>query len=172
MRIRGQTCLRPCLNFLARVAVAENDLPRAAPLLDREIVVFGDYKPDGMPVKILLQVYAQQGRNDEAQALWKKAWEARLIEPSNPTPANRSTGVALRPTFDWSDCGVIEKYELYLWKTGEQAPSAPVAVNLRASEFRPGAALKRDTVYFWRVAAIGIDDMKHGETWFFRTGEQ
>jgi pentatricopeptide repeat protein len=117
----------------------------------------------------LAKVYRKTGRTEEAKEVWRRAMENKVAAPVEPQPVNRDPAVPVTAGFDWEDCRGAERYELYLWKTGEQTPDRPVARGLKRSEYRPKRALRYDTVYFWKVKAIGQFDEESSELWFFRT---
>jgi len=89
--------------------------------------------------------------------------------PSNPIPANGSTGISIDTDLDW-DCsdpdGHTLTYDVYFGPTN---PPPKVASNISTSDFSPGT-LEYFTYYYWRI--IAWDDHDHqtsGPLWRFRT---
>lgn len=89
--------------------------------------------------------------------------------PSNPTPANGSTGLPITTDLDWTCSdpdGDPLTYDVYF---GTSNPPPKVASNISTSDYDPGN-LQYYTFYYWRIVAW--DDHAHstsGPVWRFRT---
>lgn len=85
--------------------------------------------------------------------------------PSNPSPNNLETDVALDITLSWMIADYALSYDVYL------APSGSALVKLgttSSSSFSP-SDLQLDTLYDWQVVAINDEGMTTGPLWSFTT---
>jgi len=92
--------------------------------------------------------------------------------PSNPIPADNTSGQPLNPLLMWSggdpDAGNTVTYNLYL-EANESYPDVLVYSGPNTT-FDPGI-LDPNTDYFWRVVATDQDGAtNYGLVWSFRTG--
>lgn len=160
---------RACLRFVAHLMFEQNRPEQGAALLDRYFRAFQlDLHSD--IVTALCRYHESTGHPQKAAAV-RAAAEAWTVEtPADPVPANRASNVRADLAFQWAACRAAERYEVYLWKTGEQTPAAPAA-RVKANRWQPRTALRPDTVYFWRVKAVGRGRSEQSELWFFRTAK-
>jgi hypothetical protein len=158
----------PCLEFLTRKAYRDRNRDEMFAWL-QHLVAALDYDPESEPAQFLFRSYLREGRRDEARTLRQKALARLVGEPRPLNPANRASRVPRDTEFAWSgESGADVAYEVYLWRTGEQTPRKPAA-EVETTTWRPPKPLGPDTVYFWRVKAVGRFREKQSEIFFFRT---
>ena len=157
-----------CIEYLIKRAFIDGRRKEGIALMERYVDTFG-CNPDSDITQGLLTIYEMRSDMERASRLRERIAASTVTVPTAPSPANRASGVPVDVLFDWSDCGATESYQLYLWQTGEQAPKTPIARRIKESHYQPLHPLTPDTVYFWRVKAIGRISEKQTGIWFFRT---
>ncbi|MGA8849256.1 MAG: hypothetical protein WB564_05465 [Dehalococcoidia bacterium] len=74
--------------------------------------------------------------------------------PSNPSPANLATGVAINASLSWSggdpDAGDTVTYDVYF---GISSPPPLVSANQARTSYDPGT-LAYNTKYYWKIVAV------------------
>ncbi len=69
-------------------------------------------------------------------------------------PADGSTGVSTRPTYDWSDATGAATYDVEVSTDPDFVTIVDSATGLAASTYTPAGTLAMDTVHYWRVRAV------------------
>ena len=104
-------------------------------------------------------------------SVWSATWSFRTLlqPPTLLTPTNNATGVALRPTFTWSDSNTtgVSGYTIQISKSSTFA-SILVTGNTNATTktFTPTTNLTSGTQYFWRVQVKGANGPSSWPTYF------
>ncbi|HRW93011.1 MAG TPA: fibronectin type III domain-containing protein [Thermotogota bacterium] len=88
--------------------------------------------------------------------------------PSNPLPANGSSGVATGVSLAWDACtyGVVT-YDVLFGE--EPVPSTVIASALSEPAFSPPQPLEPSTTYYWQVIAQNYAGQTPGPIWSFST---
>jgi chitodextrinase len=93
--------------------------------------------------------------------------------PSNPDPANNSTGVGLFADLWWSSGdldGDLITYDVY-FEANDSTPDILVSLNQFGTHYDPGA-LENDTLYYWQIVAWDSrGNSTSGPIWHFTTKE-
>ena len=99
---------------------------------------------------------------------------AMAVVATGPAPGDGATdvgtinGSTIDALLDW-DTQTNDEWNLFLWKTGDPIPTAPVASDLTASQFA-ATGLEGSTNYSWRVDSFNaFDDRAAGNVWSFTT---
>ncbi|MDK9699931.1 MAG: fibronectin type III domain-containing protein, partial [bacterium] len=85
--------------------------------------------------------------------------------PSNPTPADLATGVALTPTLGWTSNGTT--YDVYFGT--DNPPATAVSMGQAGSTYSVVAPLAQNTLYYWKVVAHNATGEAPGAVWSFTT---
>ncbi len=85
--------------------------------------------------------------------------------PSNPSPADGATNVAVSATLTWSGAAPGVTFNVYLNTTNP--PTVKVASGLSTASFT--FALAEATTYYWKVVAINAGGQTAGPVWSFLT---
>jgi len=83
--------------------------------------------------------------------------------PSDPSPADGATGVALSPTLSWTSTDA-SSWDVYF---GTSSPPPKVAT-VSTTSYAPGT-LNYGTQYFWKVVALNACGSTEGSVWSFTT---
>jgi phosphodiesterase/alkaline phosphatase D-like protein len=84
-------------------------------------------------------------------------------------PADGTTGVALAPTFTWTDATNETGYTLEIATDPDFATIVHTAALAANSTSYNGATLSPDTVYYWRIGAGNVCGTENSATRAFRT---
>ncbi|MFO0972228.1 MAG: PKD domain-containing protein [Phycisphaerae bacterium] len=94
--------------------------------------------------------------------------------PTSPTAGEQ--GVSNMPTLSWPAASSAATYDVYFGTSSSavdmairQPPSAEFRGNQAGTSFAPAGMLMADTVYFWRIDAIGPGGLVKGQVFSFRT---
>ena len=92
------------------------------------------------------------------------AYDNGVAAPSNPSPANGATGVAVEADLDWADAAGAAAYDVYF---GTVNP--PPLVGSTVSSQWVLATLAEQTTYYWQVVAKNGSKVAPGPVWSFTT---
>ena len=73
-----------------------------------------------------------------------------ILPPTLSSPADKSTGISLKPTFDWTDVDGAATYTIQVSRSSSFS-SLLVNASVTASEYTPNSYLPQNTKLFWRV---------------------
>jgi cytolysin (calcineurin-like family phosphatase) len=99
------------------------------------------------------------------QSYWSAASKVLVNAVETPVPMLYSPAETMIPTkdrvftFDWSDEEGVKRYNLQVDNEPTFTPPYRINVNLTASEFRNAALPLGNGTWYWRVNALGTDDV-------------
>lgn len=86
------------------------------------------------------------------------------LAPSNPSPANGSTGVSTSPSLTWTGDPNATAYDVYF---GTSNPP-PAAITVTSASYSPGS-LSSTTTYYWKVVSRNAVGSTSSTVWSFAT---
>jgi len=89
------------------------------------------------------------------------------VAPSNPNPANNSTGISKTPTLSWVSTGATS-YDIYF---GTSTNPPLIKSNHTTNSYNTGE-LSYETKYYWKIVAKNISGNTTGTVWNFTTESQ
>ena len=89
---------------------------------------------------------------------------AQIPAPSNPSPANGATGIAIAPTLSWTASTGATSYDVYFGTSAN--PS--LATNTTSTSYAPGS-LNPGSQYYWKVVAKNSGGSNSSAVWSFTT---
>lgn len=113
------------------------------------------------------QVIAENAGGTTAGAVWRFTTRAQPnppTAPTNPVPANASTGRPITQTLSWGGGIGATSFTVAFGVT----PTPPVITNTATASYNPGT-LQYATTYYWRITANNADGSTSGATWSFTT---
>jgi len=119
----------------------------------------------------LVQLRAASGDVSGARELAQVISANVIGVPAEPSPLTMVPDVALPVKLDWSDCQAAERYQVFIWREGQQQPRVPIANVQRNSELSLVDLVGPCETVFWRVKAVGRYGEILGPVWVFRTAE-
>lgn len=88
-------------------------------------------------------------------------------EPSDPLPADGSSGVSIFIKLKWASNETGLTYDVYL---GVQYPPPLILANLSATSYRPQTHLLLNTTYYWQIVAYNSQqETNQSPVWSFTT---
>ncbi len=115
------------------------------------------------------RIVAKGSGGSTSSATWSFTTAAPIIQapsaPSNPSPANGSSGVSNTPTLSWAASANATSYDVYFGGLSNPAYLTTVT----GTSIQPGT-LATSMTYYWRVVANGPGGSTSSAAWTFTTG--
>ena len=146
-----------------------NQYNQAINLLSKGIELFGYSPYQSFFCDRLVELYQYLKMPEQAEYIREKMRQNIISKLRNPFPENRGIEVPVDTVFSWDGSDIATSYELYLWKMRGKTPKDPLRNGLAASRVKLKKPLEYDTVYIWRVKALGRYGEEKSRLWFFRT---
>ncbi|NQU43602.1 O-antigen ligase family protein [bacterium] len=160
------------IQILIQTAYQSGRTEEAMGLARRYVDTFG-FSADPPYHQLLAKWHTDRGETEKSQAILKEAGENLMVAPQSPLPADRAIDMSFDAALRWQGNDAAEKYDLYLWKDGEETSSTPFREGLATGRADLDDDLEPWTTYFWKVRARS--DFKsspralNGNLWVFRT---
>jgi hypothetical protein len=89
-------------------------------------------------------------------------------QPTNPSPSNAATNVAVTAATSWTNGGGATSYDVY-FGTDSTPDAGEFVGNQSATSFDPAGNLANSTTYYWRIDAKNAGGTTTGVVWSFTT---
>lgn len=120
--------------------------------------------------------YTQNGSNDytqNASSTYDLVYLAPAGAPTSPTlvnPTDGSTGVTLRPTFEWLPVDSATSYTVLVSTASNFSSTVVNQSGVTGTSYTLGSDLTASTNYYWRVQAVNASGSSLSPTRSFQTG--
>ena len=158
------------LDRLSHCLVQQDKLDEALEILEK-VRPWQGANPNASVYRYLTFLYRRKGQEAAAQEAWALGESNRVTQPADPDPPVGARDVSTTATLTWSPVAAATHYNLSMIRSGELFPVVPEVRNLREPRWTPRRPLAPDTVYLWRLEAVGRYGKEY-DLWYFKTAKE